>query len=130
MQGCTHQGAFSLYAHTLPLPSPSNTAPSRSPLLAELPYVKLPPLRGARGIGPKGAGQAAGRRTEEAQGWWCLFWVLGRWGEAGLGLVGVYDFSWSASMREQGPAGAAGAQGREKMALKLLFWELEKHLKR
>ncbi|XP_029925524.1 TSC22 domain family protein 1 isoform X2 [Myripristis murdjan] len=32
-------------------------------------------------------------------------------------------------MREQGPAGAAGAQGREKMALKLLFWELEKHLK-
>lgn len=35
-----------------------------------------------------------------------------------------------ASMREKGLAGAGRAQGRNAMALKLLFWELEKHLKR
>ncbi len=39
-------------------------------------------------------------------------------------------FSLRASMREKGLAGAGGAQGRDAMALKLLFWELEKHLKR
>ncbi|XP_072223790.1 TSC22 domain family protein 1 isoform X3 [Leuresthes tenuis] len=33
-------------------------------------------------------------------------------------------------MREKGPAGAGAAvRGRNAMALKLLFWELEKHLK-
>ncbi|XP_049608047.1 TSC22 domain family protein 3 isoform X2 [Syngnathus scovelli] len=32
-------------------------------------------------------------------------------------------------MREKGLARAGGAQGRDAMAVKLLFWELEKHLK-
>ncbi|XP_062236761.1 TSC22 domain family protein 1 isoform X3 [Platichthys flesus] len=32
-------------------------------------------------------------------------------------------------MREKGLAGAGGAQGRDTTALKLLFWDLEKHLK-
>ncbi|KAI9526018.1 hypothetical protein NQZ68_002566 [Dissostichus eleginoides] len=32
-------------------------------------------------------------------------------------------------MREKGLAGAGGAQGMDAAALKLLFWELEKHLK-
>lgn len=39
-------------------------------------------------------------------------------------------FSSRASMREKGLDGAGGARGRDAMALKLLFWELEKHLKR
>nr|XP_020476196.1 TSC22 domain family protein 1-like isoform X2 [Monopterus albus] len=32
-------------------------------------------------------------------------------------------------MREKGLAGAGGVQGRDAMTLKLLFWELENHLK-
>ncbi|XP_057685711.1 TSC22 domain family protein 1 isoform X3 [Corythoichthys intestinalis] len=32
-------------------------------------------------------------------------------------------------MREKGLAGVGGEQGRDTMAVKLLFWELEKHLK-
>lgn len=39
-------------------------------------------------------------------------------------------FSLRASMREKGLAEAGGAQGMDAAALKLLFWELEKHLKR
>lgn len=39
-----------------------------------------------------------------------------------------------ASMREkvplEGRGGGGGAPGRSSMAMKLLFWELEKHLKR
>lgn len=35
-----------------------------------------------------------------------------------------------ASMREKWAAGPGGAQAGDAMALKLLFWELEKHLKR
>lgn len=33
-------------------------------------------------------------------------------------------------MREKGLAEAGGAQGRKPMAVKLLCWELEKHLRR
>lgn len=33
-------------------------------------------------------------------------------------------------MREKGLTVAEGLDGRDAMALKLLFWELEKHLKR
>lgn len=45
-------------------------------------------------------------------------------------MVQVCVFGQRALMREKGLAGAGGAQGRDKMALKLLFWDLEKHLKR
>lgn len=45
-------------------------------------------------------------------------------------MVGVCVFSLRASMREKGLAEAGGARGRNSMAVKLLFWELEKHLKR
>lgn len=39
-------------------------------------------------------------------------------------------FGLRASMREKGLAEAGGAQGRNSAAVKLLCWELEKHLRR
>ncbi len=62
--------------------------------------------------------------------WLCLFWgcFFGRVGLKGP-LLGR-SVCFVASMREKGLAGAGGVQGRNAMALKLLFWELEKHLKR
>ncbi|CAB1417575.1 unnamed protein product [Pleuronectes platessa] len=93
---------------TLTPPTPHHPTPDlRAPL------CEAPKADGSRGLGPKGAGQEDG-------------------GGAVVTVVfalGCFSVGW-ASMREKGLAGAGGAQGRDTTALKLLFWDLEKHLKR
>lgn len=87
--------------------------------------------------------EVAGGRGQRAQ--------VGRCGGGGGGggvCFGVFSVGWGgvcggvplprrsvcfglrASMREKGLSGAGEAQGTDSMTLKLLFWELEKHLKR
>lgn len=93
-----------MHAHT-----PLHTARLWTPFL--VPDVKL--RRGAAGRpGPKTAGQQdrGGGGGGEGARWGCLC-------------------SLGASMRDLGLSEAGGA-ARTSMAVKLLFWELEKHLKR
>lgn len=92
-------------------------------IVGQAPLCEAPTAEGSRGSGPKGAGQEDRGGYGGGGGVCFAGWV------GALCLVGVC-FSSSASMREKGLAGAGGAQGRDAMALKLLFWELEKHLKR
>lgn len=82
--------------------------------------MKLPQLKGVRGSGPKDIGQED-RGGGVVVVLVAVVFVLGTlWWGSGF-----------ASMRDKGLARAGAAeQDRDGMALKLLFWELEKHLKR
>lgn len=72
-----------------------------------------------------------GRTEEVRRGVVFVFGVVLAGQGCGGSLLGrSVCFSLGASMREKGLARAGGAQGRDAMTLKLLFWELEKHLKR
>lgn len=88
----------------------------------------MKPLRlTGRGPGPKGAGQ-------EKEGWCgvggvCVFGrFFGFLGKGAL-LIGVCDLA-GASMREKYLNGTGRSQRSDAMAVQLLFWELENHLKR